>query len=89
MSIPVFSKGAWVQYPLPVQTDSLWSKQHFFRAASFYATALSKGYTPKESSVLAECFVNKEVYPDLQYSSQIERKLQQILTKSKDHAGTA
>lgn len=77
--VPVFRKGVWIQYPLPTATDTLWSKQHFFRAASFYATALSQGYSPKESSVLAECFINKEVYPDLCYSSQIERKLQQIL----------
>lgn len=84
MSIPVFRKGNWIEYPLPIQSDTLWSKQHFFRAASFYTTALSQGYSSKESSVLAECFVNKEVYPELSYSSQIERKLQQILMKSKD-----
>lgn len=78
MSIPVFYKGAWIQYPRPLSLDTNWSEKHLFRAASFYAAALSKGYESSESRVLAECFVNKEVYPDLEYGRLIERKLQQI-----------
>ena len=78
MSIPVFRNGTWIQYPLPVQIDTLWSQSHQFRAASMYATALSQGVSPKESARLAECFVNKEVYPELQYSRQIERRLDLI-----------
>ena len=79
MSIPVFSKGSWIQYPVSPYVDPLWSQAHLFRAASFYAAALSQGFSTHESSVLAECFVHKEVYPELQYSRQIERKLQRIL----------
>ena len=79
MSIPVFRKGSWIQYPLPTAIDPLWSKKHLFRAASFYATALSQGYSPSESAVLAESFVHKEAYPGLQFSKQLERKLQQVM----------
>lgn len=79
MSIPVFRKGVWIQYPLPTCIDTNWSHSHVLRAASFYATALSKGYDSNESRILAECFINKEVYRDLQYGRLVERKLQQIM----------
>jgi hypothetical protein len=78
MSIPVFRKGSWIEYPKPSQIDSLWSDQHLFLAASFYANARLQGYSPSESASLAECYVHKQVYPDLQYSYVIEKKLQQI-----------
>ena len=83
--IPVFRKGAWIQYPIPTFVDPLWSKSNLFQAASVYATALSKGLPPSESAVLAECFVHKQVYKDLQYSRQIEKKLEGLL---RDHEET-
>ena len=81
-TIPVFRKGEWIHYPFPTSLDVNWSHCHLLRAASFYATALSQGYTHNESRVLADCFLNKEVYPDLQYGRQIERKLQQLTQQS-------
>ena len=78
MSIPVFRKGSWIQYPIPAVVDPLWSKKHLFRAASFYATALSQGYSPSESASLAESFVHKEAYPGLEFPRHVERKLQAI-----------
>jgi hypothetical protein len=78
MSVPVFRKGVWIEYPKPICIDTNWSQSHLWRAASFYATALSQGYDSDESCALAECFVNKEVYPDLQYGKLIERKLYKI-----------
>jgi hypothetical protein len=82
MSIPVFRKGTWVTYPLPPQQDALWNETHLLRAASFFATALSQGVSSEESAFLAECFVNKEVYPDLSYTNKIERKLQTIMSRA-------
>lgn len=79
MSIPVFRKGTWIQYPLPPQQDVLWNQGHLLKAASFYATALSQGVSPQESATLAECFVNKEVYPNLSYSRILEQKIQRIM----------
>jgi hypothetical protein len=78
-SIAVFRKGTWIQYPLPSFVDPLWSQPHLFQAASFYATALSKGFSPSESASLAECFVHKQVYTNLRYGNQIERKLENLL----------
>jgi hypothetical protein len=75
MSIPVFRKGSWIHYPIPPAVDSVWSQQHLLVAASFYATALSQGYPPSESASLAECYVNKQVYPELVYARQMEQKL--------------
>lgn len=82
--IPVFRKGIWIQYPVPAFVDPLWSKGDLFQAASFYATALSKGFPPSESAVLAECFVHTQVYPDLQYSRHLERKVD-FVRNLKDH----
>jgi hypothetical protein len=79
MSIPVFRKGTWIEYPLPAQQDILWSEGHLLKAASFYATALSQGVSQNESVVLAECFVNKEVYPNLSYSRILENKIEKIM----------
>ena len=78
MSVPVFRKGAWIQYPIPAQVDSLWSESHLFQAASFYATALSQGYSPSESASLAESYIHKQVYPGLRYSTSVERKISRI-----------
>lgn len=84
-SLPVFRKGSWIQVPLPVVVDPLWSNSNLFQMASVYATARSKGVSPSESAVLAECFVHKQVYTDLQYSTQLEKKLRSLL---KDPEGT-
>lgn len=78
-SLPVFRKGVWIQYPLPSFVDPLWSQANLFQAASLYATALSKGFSSAESASLAECFIHKQVYTDLQYSNHIERKLERLL----------
>ena len=48
-------------------------------AASIYATAVSKGMTPHHSAVLAECYVNKQLYKDLSYNSKIEESLKSLL----------
>ena len=82
MSIPVFRKGTWIHYQIPPQQDALWNTSHLLKAASFYALALSQGLSSEESAVIAECFVNKEVYPELRYNSRIERKLQIIMSRA-------
>lgn len=82
MSVPVFRNKSWVQYKGPVVTDPLWSQSDLLRAASFYATAVSQGFPTNEAAFLAECFVHKEVYPGLQYSRPIERRLQQIMGRA-------
>ena len=81
MSIPVFRKGTWILYPVPPQQDALWNKSHLLKAASFYALALSQGVSSEESAILAECFVNKEVYPGLNYNARLQRKLELIMSR--------
>lgn len=77
-SVVVFRKGGWIEYPMPTQPDPFWSSQHFFRAASAYASALSQGYPPQEAAILAEAFVNKEVYNGLRYDSRLEKQLERL-----------
>ena len=77
-SIPVFRNGDWIQYPYPKDPDPLWSSQHFFRAASAYASALSQGYSSQEAGILAEAFVNKEVYRGCKYDSRFEKQLKKL-----------
>jgi hypothetical protein len=77
--IPVFRKGAWIQYSCPPNPDPLWASHHFFRAASAYASALSQGHTSQEAAILAEAFINKEVYFGLKYDSSLEKQLERLM----------
>lgn len=77
MEIPVFSNGTWIQYPVPPST--LWPVSYQRKAASAYAKALRLGYKAHESAILVECFVNKLVYPGLEYNKKIESDLLRIM----------
>jgi hypothetical protein len=78
MEIPVFSNGQIVHYNVP-KDSFLWSTSQKLQAASFYAAALQKGHTAKQSAVLAECYMNKLLYKDLQYKKSIEDQLQTMI----------
>lgn len=75
----MFQQGVWVTYTVPEDCIPLWSKSQQFQAASFYAAAIQKGFSASESSNLAECYINKQLYKDLQYNKRIEELLQQML----------
>lgn len=75
--IPVFRKGIWIHYDVPQSGTALWSQSLKLKAASVYATARTKGYSNEKSVVLAECFVNKELY-GVSYNSTIEQCLQEF-----------
>lgn len=83
-SIPVFRAGKWIFFNLE-NTDPLWTYASQLRAASAYATAVSKGYQHQEAMNLAEAFINKEVYRGIVYTPDIERKLLALT----DRAGIA
>ena len=76
MEIPVFRKGTWVVYTVPSDMLTVWSKSLQLKVASVYATALEKGYNPDTSAILAECYANKELYNGIQYSKEIEFRLE-------------
>jgi hypothetical protein len=78
MEIPVFINGRFLQYKVP-RDIPLWSMCHKLQAASFYAAAVQKGHTLQQSSVLAECFINKQLYKDLHYKKSIEDLLQTMI----------
>jgi hypothetical protein len=71
--IPVFRNGKWISVPLP-STASPWSQRQKLQAASLYATAVSNGLSPHHAGVLAECFVNKDLY-GVTYDKTIEERL--------------
>lgn len=77
-TIPVFRKGVWISYAVPEDGTALWSQGLKLKVASIYATAISKGYSQETSTVLAECFANKELY-GVKYNSQIETLLEGFL----------
>ena len=78
MELPVFQNGLWIRYPIPKDIP-LWSMSHTLQAASCYAAALQKGHTPEKSALLAECFINKQLYKDLHYNQSIEDLLRELL----------
>lgn len=77
MSIPVYRKGTWIHYELPESGISLWSQRLKFQAASLYATALTKGFSKETSAILAELFVNKELY-GVTYNQSLESALKSL-----------
>lgn len=81
-TVPVFRQGAWIHYPLPSTVNALWSQEHIFKAASLYATALSQGYSPDESAMLAEAYVNKLIFTGIQYNRSLESRLAQIMDRA-------
>jgi hypothetical protein len=76
--IPVFRKGAWIHYDIPESGTALWSQSLKLKVASVYASAIANGYSNETSTVLAECFANKELY-GVKYSPQLEAPLQRLL----------
>lgn len=52
---------------------------HKLQAASLYAAALKKGHSLEKSALLAECYINKQLYKDLQYKQSIEDFLRELL----------
>ena len=77
--IPVFRKGQWIEYSVPVCLDPLWSKADLYQAAAFYGTAVSQGYSPSESAALAEAYIMKKIYSGLEYPLMLESKLKKIM----------
>jgi hypothetical protein len=79
--IKVFRSGVWIQYPIlndHVQIPG-WKPKHDFQAASLYATALSKGYSPLESNAFAEMYVFKQIYEGIAYDKKKEAQLEKLL----------
>jgi hypothetical protein len=77
MEVPVFSNGAWIHYPVPPSTS--WPSSYQLKAASAYAKALRLGYKTNQSATLAECVVNKLIYPGLEYNQKIESDLLRLV----------
>ncbi len=75
--IPVFRKGTWIHYEVPEAGTALWSQSLKLQVASLYASAVAKGFSKEKSSVLAECYANKEVY-GVTYNQSIENCLKEL-----------
>ncbi len=77
MSIPVYRNGSWIHYEIPETGTSIWSSRLKLKAASLYATAITKGFSKERSLVLTECCINKLLY-GVTYSKQIEQEIQSL-----------
>lgn len=77
MSVPVFRNGKWISYEIPSET-AMWSQSLKLQVASVYASLINKGLSKEKSSVLAECYANKQLY-GVTYSKEIEAQLQSII----------
>ena len=77
MSIPVFRNGTWIHYEIPETGTSIWTNSLKLKAASFYASAITKGFSKQKSLVLTECCINKLLY-GVTYTKQIEQEIQSL-----------
>ncbi len=78
VSIPVFRNGRWIEYELPKAGLEMWSNALKLQVASLYASCIIKGYSEEKSSVLAECYANKQLYK-VQYPTNLEDSLKSLL----------
>jgi hypothetical protein len=62
---------------MPESGIALWSQSLKFQAASLYATAITKGFSKETSTILAEVFVNKELY-GVTYNQSLESALKSL-----------
>lgn len=76
-TIPVFREGKWIHFTVPLSCT--WSREQMFRAASAYVSALQKGFSEQESLNLSEIIINKELYPGIQYSENLEKKYKSLM----------
>lgn len=74
----VFSRGKWVNIPLPHIVDRMWSPQHNFIYATVAQQFLLKGITEARAAQLAEAYVYKELCPGLMYDRTLEKELQEL-----------
>ncbi len=79
MKIPVYRDGKWISFSVSDDMKRYWSQANMFQAASVYATAITKGYSPSQSEVYAEAWVNKQLYEGLSYDTKLEAVLKSFL----------
>ena len=79
MKIPVFRNGTWIDYEPPRELPSGWQPSHSYQAASLFATALAKGYSPTAAASLAEMYIFKQIFEGIVYDTKFEGQLQSVL----------
>lgn len=79
MEIPVFRKGVWYSYRVKQDIPCGWLSHHSYQAASFYATAQSRGYSHEMSEALAEMYIFKQIFEGLQYQQEKEEALRSLM----------
>lgn len=73
----MYRKGKWIHYEVPESGIALWSPALKLQAASVYATAITKGFSKETSGILAEVFVNKQLY-GVAYKESLETALHSL-----------
>jgi hypothetical protein len=71
----VFSRGKWLNIPLPHIVDRMWSPQHTFIYATVAQQFAMKGFSEARAAQLAEAYVYKQLCPGLKYDRNLEQDL--------------
>lgn len=78
--IPVFRKGTIFYYDKTFG-DLSWSKEEFFIASSFYATAINYNILEEEAYSLAYMYVMINKYQDMMFETTHMDKIKMIVDK--------
>ena len=73
----VFSKGDWIDVPLPKGYDPCWSKADKYYYATVWAACVDK-FPSEKAETLAEAAVIKRMYPEISFQSALEAELKMI-----------
>ena len=71
----VFSRGKWLNIPLPHIVDRMWTTQHNLIYATVAQQFVVKGFSEARSAQLAEAYVYKQICPSLKYDRALEQEL--------------
>ena len=71
----VFSRGKWVNIPLPCIVDRAWTAQHNLVYATVAEQFMVKGFSEPKAAQLAEAYVYKQLCPGLKYAHAVEKEL--------------
>ena len=74
----VFRNGKWIQLESAIEDNLEVTEKMKWEYANAYGTAKAKGFSEEKAKILAEMYVFKKKFSDLEYSSELESEYKKL-----------
>lgn len=74
----VFRNGKWIQLESAIEENVEVTEKMKWEFVSAYGTAKAKGFSEEKARILAEMYVFKKKFSDLEYSSELEAEYRKL-----------